>query len=190
MPWIIVDSKRDDLIAEIENLEEIRIDKKPPSKRGLYVVRPKVSEMKDGTATGFLYDVWRNEETGLFFDEGYSFDRFDPGIQTIFTQGRSKHIPVIALSQKPAWVSPFWFSESEYKSVFYLDMPADLERIREWMPARTRDPVTGGPIDPYALPDHHSYWRYKRDISRVGPCEGFDAIKQRFANRMPRRRWF
>ena len=189
MPWVIIDSKRDDLIEDIPRLEEISIARKPPTARGLYVARPSVADFENGTVTGFLYDMWRQENIGLFIDEGYSFDRHDPALKTVLTQGRSKHVPMIALSQKPSWTSPFLFSESEFKSIFYLDMPNDLDRVKEWMPARTPDPLTGGPIDPYALPDHHQYWRHKRLVARLGPCEPMDLILERFERRRPRRKW-
>lgn len=191
MPWVIIDSKRDDLIALIPHAEEISITGKPPKRKGLYVARPGISDFENGTVTGFLYDVWRQENIGLFIDEGYQFNPRDQGLRTVLTQGRSKHVPVISLSQKPSWVSPFLFSESEFKSIFYLDMPNDIDRVMEWMPAGARDPVTGGKVNPSILPEHHSYWRHLRqDIARIGPCEPMENILQRFEDNMPRRRFF
>ncbi len=191
MPWVVIDSKREDLLKDIPWTDEIPIKRKPPTRAGLYVTRPSVADFSNGTVTEFLYSTWRAGDTGLFIDEGYSFDRNDPGLKTVLTQGRSKHVPVIALSQKPSWTSPFLFSESEFKTIFYLDMPNDIDRVMEWMPAKARDPVTGGPIDPGSLPDHHAYWRHRRHVYRISPCEPWQNILERFENRKPARaRWF
>lgn len=191
MPWVIIDSKRDPLLKSLPHAEEVAIDRKPPTRKGLYITRPGVADFEGGTVTGFLYDMWRQEDIGLFIDEGYQFNRFDPALRTVLTQGRAKHVPVISLSQKPSWVSPFLFSESEFKSIFYLDMPNDIDRVMEWMPAGQRDPVTGGRVDPSGLPDHHSYWRHRRaEFARLAPCESMDIILERFEDRAPKRRFF
>lgn len=184
MPWIILDAKHDSVIARIPRLTQIRVDQKPPVRRGLYVARPTVAEFDDGVVSAFLYDIWRNEHTGIFIDEGYAFNRFDKALKTVLTQGRSKHIPVISLSQKPSWVSPFLFSESEFKSVFYLDQPADIERTMAWLPAR--DPNTGARIAPDLLADHESYWCHRRkQFARLGPCPPEAEIFETFDQRVP-----
>lgn len=185
MPWIIIDAKRDPIIARIPRKTEIRPDQKPPRRAGLYWVRPGVADFDDGIMTKFLYDVWRNEDTGLFIDEGYAFNRFDKGLRTVLTQGRSKHVPMISLSQKPSWVSPFLFSESEYKSIFYLDMPTDIDRVMEWIPKR--DPNDNTRVSPDLLPPHHSYWRCgpRRQFARLGPCPNEDTILETFDARVP-----
>lgn len=185
MPWIIIDVKRDDLIERIPRLTEIDARDKPPKRRGLYVVRPDVLDFENGVMTQFLYKIWENENTGLFIDEGYAFKARDPGLRTVLTQGRSKHVPVISLSQKPSWVSPFLFSESEFKSVFYLDMPNDIERVTEWMPRM----LGGRRVDPSTLPPHTSYWRSGpyREFALLGQCPPPDDILTTFDERMPRR---
>lgn len=188
MPWIIIDAKRDSVIRDVPGLEEIRIDAKPPRRPGLYVARPMPGDFDDGVCTKFLYDVWENEHTGLFIDEGYAFRQFDRGLRTVLTQGRSKRIPVISLSQKPSWVSPFLFSESEFKSVFYLDQPTDIERAMAWLPAR--DPNTGDAVRPDLLEDHHSYWCHRRkEFKWLAPCPPEADIMEAFDHRRARRAW-
>ncbi len=44
MPWIIVDAKRDDIIADIPHQEEIDVGSKIPKHPGLYVVRPTIAD--------------------------------------------------------------------------------------------------------------------------------------------------
>ena len=182
MPWIIYDFKRDDNIAQIPRLEEIRVNGSIPKRKGLYVMRPDAQDIDDGTVTESLYNIWRRENTGVFIDEGYMIPRLDKGLRTLLTQGRSKHIPMISLSQRPSYISPFLLSESEFKSVFYLQHPADIERVNEWMPA----------CNPAKLPDHASYW-YQRDgriFKQLKPCEPMPKILERFDKRVVKRTLF
>lgn len=180
MPWVIIDSKLDPGIAQIPRLEEIDINGKPPKKKGLYVVRPMPGDFDDGHVSSWLMRVWSQEHTGIFIDEGYSFRPQDRALRAILTQGRSKRIPVIALAQRPAWVSPYIHSESEYKTAFYLQTPADIDRMREWFPPG---------YDNENLPDHYSYWygRPGREFVRFGPCPPEDEIMQVFDDRGVRR---
>lgn len=181
MPFIIVDFKRDEQIAQIPRLEEIDINAKIPKRPGLYVVRPDATDIDAGNVTDFFYRVWERERTGLFLDEGYMIPPRDPGLRTVLTQGRSKRIPIISLSQRPAFVSPFLLSESEFKSVFYLEHPRDIERMNEWMPR----------VAPNLLPDHESYWyqREGRELLRLRKCPPLDVIMQIFSDRRVRRWW-
>lgn len=182
MPWLLIDFKHDPLIEKIPRLEEIGVRDRIPSQPGLYVVRPLPGEIDDGDVTELLFRVWEKERTGLFFDEGYMIPRLDKGLRTVLTQGRSKQIPIISLSQRPAFISPFLLSESEFKTVFYLDHPADIDRMNEWMPY----------CDPSTLPDHYSYWygRKGRQFATLAPCPNEAEILNRFdARRVPRRSW-
>ncbi len=172
MPWIIVDAKRDPTIAQIPRLEEVRIDRKPPTKRGLYVTRPEIVDFDEGMVTDYLYDVWRHENTGVMLDEAYMFHRNDRGLRTVLTQGRSKRTPLICLSQRPCEISSFIHSESEFKSVFYLDLPTDQDRVRAYFPE----------YDPDILPKHASWWRStpERRVQMLGPCPPEDEILDEF----------
>ncbi len=180
-PWIIVDFKVDPMIAEIPRIEEIGTQSKIPKHKGLYVVRPTINDIDDGEVSEMFFRIWNKENTGVFIDEGYMIPRLDRGLRTLLTQGRSKHIPMINLSQRPAFISPWLLSESEFKSVFYLEHPADIERINEYMP----------PVSPSALPDHHSYWyqRQGRELLRLKPCPGEQEILDMFDRRRVRRWW-
>lgn len=185
-PWIILDFKRDPTIAEIPHLHEIDVNDRIPKRRGLYVVRPSPSDVDDGAVTSMLFNIWEKENTGLFIDEGYMLNRYDKGLRAILTQGRSKHIPVIALSQKPVWVSPFLFSESEFKTVFYLQMPRDIQTVQEWLPTHDQG---GKRTAPGLLPDYHSYWYsvHGREFMRFGPCPDEAQVLEMFENRPVRR---
>lgn len=185
-PWIIIDFKRDDVIAQIPRLEEISIHDRIPSRPGLYVVRPEPADADDGHVTEFFYRVWRKENTGLFIDEGYMIKQNDRGLRAVLTQGRSKRIPVIALSQRPAWVSPFILSESEFKSIFFLQTPADIDRVREWLPHANEH---GKRVNPSTLAPHNSYWYCltTREIRTFGPCPDEGEVLDIFDARRVRR---
>jgi hypothetical protein len=182
IPWVVIDGKRDPSLARIPRMTEIAVTDKPPKQAGLYVVRPTIHDFEDGEATALLWRIWERERCGVVIDEGYNFGMHDRGLRALLTQGRSKRIPMICLSQKPSWVCPFIHSESEYKSVFYLDMPADIDRIRSWVPQ----------YDPEALPRHASVWRStpERMVTTLGPCPGEEEILDAFDSRTVRRSIF
>lgn len=183
MPWYIVDFKRDDVIDQIPRLEETDITGRPTKHKGLYVVRPTVEETDNGTVTRWLYRVHEHGHTGVFIDEGYMFrTMWNPGLRTLLTQGRSKRIPMIALSQRPAFVSPFILSESSHLSVFYLQMPQDVAKVREFLPDAR----------PKALPPHEQYYAYmkQRQFARVAPCPNEQEVFDMFDRRKVRRGWF
>lgn len=175
-PWVIIDFKREPQIGAIPHLEEFGIDDAVPDEPGLYAVRPTPYDIDTGGVSDLLMRIYEQENTGVFIDEGYMIRPMDRGLRALLTQGRSKHIPMICLAQRPAHISPFLLSESEFKSVFYLEHPADIDRINEWMPA----------CDPSKLPDHHSlyYQREGRQLKRLAPCEPMDKVYERFDRRL------
>lgn len=132
MPWIVVDYKRDEAIAKIERAKEIDITKPPPNKPGLYIARP----FPDDDIEPFLWRIWETGHIGLFIDEGYMLGQYNKALRAILTQGRSKRIPVIMLTQRPSWITPFLLSESEFLQIFYMHNPRDLKTMREWVPMR------------------------------------------------------
>ena len=130
-PWIMFDWKGDKLISRIKPVP-IDIRDKPPRKPGLYVVKPLPGE--NGLVTEFLFNVWRQERTGLYIDEGFMMGRFNDAYRAILTQGRSKHIPVITLTQRPAWLDQFVFTEANFFQVFHLNALKDRLRVAEFVP--------------------------------------------------------
>lgn len=178
MPWIIIDFKCDENIAAIPGLKEISITAKPPKHPGLYVVRPMPHEEEEVDA--FLWRIWERGRTGVYIDEGYMIGRFNKALRAILTQGRSKRIPVITLSQRPAWISPFILSESEFISTFFLHTKADVDRVREWVPG-----VREMPRDFCSY-----YWSVKdRELQYLAPVPPMAEILNRFDLRRPRRRF-
>ena len=182
MPWIVFDFKLDENISEIPGLQEIKLGSLP-KRRGLYVVRPTVEDAENGVLTDYFYDILAHGKIGIFIDETYSVPRLDTGFRTLLTQGRSKKTPVIALTQRPAWVSPFLFSESEFISVFYLNTPADCKRIREFIPRAQPENLI--------VENHQSYWYQagKRNLTLFGACPGIPEIMDTFDRKKVPSRW-
>lgn len=128
MPWIIFDWKRDGLIAKIPAIE-LELGKLP-EKPGLYVVRPLPDDAENVEA--LLWAIWDRGNIGIYVDEGYMLEN-NKAYRAIQTQGRSKRIPTITLSQRPVFLDRFIFSEADFYQVFNLNEINDRKRIREWM---------------------------------------------------------
>lgn len=174
-PFIIVDYKGDELLNSVDRIREIGLKDKIPTKPGLYIVHPR-PKIDDDLVNDFLFKIWEAERTGVFYDEVYMLPWRMGAFEGILTQGRSLRIPAIVLTQRPAWVSQFVFSEADFFAVFHLNKPQDRARITE---------ITGGNIDAL-LPDH--YCRYF-DVGRnqmiiLKPCPPPEVIQQTLHDRL------
>jgi hypothetical protein len=102
--------------------------------------------------------------------------RKSKAFDAILTQGRSKRIPVIVLSQRPVWLSRFVFSEASYFQVFWLNDFRDRQTVQSFIPADTEN----------RLPDFNSLWYdVGRDrVSRMLPVPARTTILETFRERM------
>jgi hypothetical protein len=66
----------------------------------------------------------------------------------ILTQGRSKKIPTITLSQRPVWINRFVLSEATFYQVFRLNDKRDRDSITAFMPKEAMQ----------ELPPFHSWY--------------------------------
>lgn len=132
-PWIIFDFKGDSLIEQLPAIE-IGVNSSIPKKPGLYVVRP-IPELHDTFVTEMLWNIWQSGYIGVYIDEGYMIGNRNAALNACLTQGRSKHIEMIILSQRPVWLSRFVFSESNYFAIFNLTMEDDRKHIKGFAPA-------------------------------------------------------
>jgi hypothetical protein len=178
-PWIVMDFKREELINAIPYRKYLDVDAKIPKEPGLYVVQPKPSQ--EEAVEDLLWRIWDRERVGLFIDEGYMISARSPGFQAVLTQGRSKSIPVIHLTQRPAWVTRFAFSEADYIQLFQLTDTRDQKIVKQFMPLPIEQP----------LPQYHSWWwDNSRNVKRVlRPVPDAATILDRFYDRLkqPRR---
>lgn len=127
-PWFVIDFKGDALIAEI-GPDEIDVRAKPPMQPGVYVVRPKPM-IDDEYLTEFLWKLWKQEYCGLYTDEGYMIPGVrNPAFRALLTQGRSKKIEMVTLSQRPVWMDRFTFTEADFWQIFRLNGLDDRKSV-------------------------------------------------------------
>jgi hypothetical protein len=164
-PWIVFDFKRDDLLNEITGSHHIGVEEKLPKHPGLYLVHPTPAETEN--VEKLLWKIWEKENIGVYIDEGYMISDRSPGFQAILTQGRSKHIPVIMLTQRPAWVTRFAFSEADYISLFALTDTRDQKIVKQFMPM---------PIETRLPAPYYSWWydspRHYKAVLQPAPDRG------------------
>src|ERR1035437_503251 len=148
MPWVVYDFKRDSLLAqigELEGTEHIGLEE-IPRYPGIYFVHPHPDDTEGMKEQ--MWKIWAQENTGVFIDEGLMVGLYNPAFRSLLAQGRSKHIPMIILSQRPAWLDRFCFSESDYFQAFALNHIKDRQKMMEYVPANLLKP----------LPKYHSYY--------------------------------
>lgn len=147
-PYVVIDYKLEKLFAQADRIKEIGFDE-VPKKPGLYIIRPLPTD--DDAVEAWLWKIHQHENCGIYVDEGYGIDPKSKALRAVLTQGRSKHLPVIYLSQRPAWISPFVVSEADFLSVFQLTKPEDQQRVAQIMPRAELD-------FSQQLPEFHSRW--------------------------------
>lgn len=178
-PYVMVDYKYDGLLNDIEGIREIGLNEYP-KKPGLYIVHPSPND-EEGIEK-FLMGVWAKERIGIYIDEGYMIDKNSPGLTAILTQGRSKHIPAIVLSQRPVMLNRFILSEADFHAVFHLNDRRDQKTVEGYLPGKLDE----------RLPDYHCRWY---DVGKdknliLQPVPDRDKILSRFYERLKKTRSF
>lgn len=151
-PYLVINPKREELILSIENLEQMDVSDEIPKYPGIYNLSPMPSDAD--LVNDLLMRAWDRENVGVWFDEGFMFGTGD-GVDAIFTQGRSKHIPVIFLMQRPVWVSRFAVSEATFIQYFGLTDTRDRSTVAAFTGGPT--PERSLPVDEF-LPEFHSFY--------------------------------
>lgn len=174
-PYIIVDYKGDELLNGVERIRRLELSDKIPTRPGVYLVQPR-PQIDDEKLGDFFYKIWDQEKVGLFLDEAFMVPTKGGALEGILTQGRSLKIPVIALTQRPAWISRYFFSEADFFAVFHLNVADDRTRVRQ---------ITGGDLDT-KLPDFHSrYYDVGRDeMTILKPVPEPSIIQQMLHDRL------
>lgn len=179
-PYIIVDYKGDELLCSIDRAKEIGFNE-IPKHPGLYIIHPRADQEDEVEA--WLWRIWQREKVGLYFDEAYMLPR-QKAFQAILTQGRSKRIPAIIVTQRPAWISRFVFSEADFYAVFHLNDMRDQKSVGEFTP--------NTPLWDFGqrLPDYNCRWYdVGKDYScRLLPAPKGDAILDFIDQRLKPRR--
>lgn len=146
-PWMILDFKGDELINSIDNAQHVEVGY-VPRKPGVYICHPMPTDKAGGPVEELLWKMWAQENIGLYIDEGYMVGSDSEALRAILTQGRSKKIPAIVLSQRPVWMSRFAFSEADFIQYLYLNDVRDRKTVQSFIPTDIN----------VRLPDYHSYY--------------------------------
>ena len=154
MPWIVYNWKRDESIDAIPGAREIELDELPESP-GVFIVHPLPREESD--VEDQMWAIWGRGNMGVLVDEGYMAGDHNEALRALLTQGRSKQIPLIVLSQRPVWLERFIFTESEYRQMFRLGDTEDIRTMKRYIPESPRN-VPGGVDLSRRLPDYYSYY--------------------------------
>lgn len=185
MPWVIYNFKGDENIDSIPYARHIGLDE-VPIQPGIYIVHPRPDEGPEMEQQ--MWVIWDRGDTGVYVDEGLMVGRFNKAFRAILTQGRSKHVPVMLLSQRPAWLDVFSYSESEYLQVFRLQNKNDRKKMSDYLPdVDSRGKTTN--LDE-RLPDHYSYYYdvAQNRMDRLQPSPNMDFIMSTFERRLRNRR--
>lgn len=179
MPYVIVDYKRDGLLNSIDGRREIGLNE-IPKKPGLYHLKPN-PVVDDDKIEEWLFGVWKKRNIGLYIDEALRIPTRKTGaFEAILTQGRSLHIPVISLTQRPVDLTRYAFSEANHVIAFRLTDKRDRKSVSEYVP-----------IDPdYKLNEYHSIWYNvgKNETFNLLPVPGEDDILETFSRRLSTKR--
>lgn len=165
--WVVINHKREEMINSIPHAKFMDLQERP-RENGIYIYQPR-PEIDDAAVTELLWWVYEAENIGLYIDEGYMISPRDAALNSIYTQGRSKHIPVITLSQRPMRISRFAISEATFYQVFILNDRRDRKTIEEFMPVSLDRIMTpqiveeGQPARRILKPYHSVYYDTRED---------------------------
>lgn len=176
-PWIVYNFKTDRSIDSIPYKKDIELDE-IPVKPGIYVTHPQPDSQEEIEAQ--MWEIWKRGGIGVYVDEGYMVGNNNPAFRAILTQGRSKEIPAIVLSQRPVWMDRFVFSESEFFQVFRLNHKQDRKNVEQFIPADIGN----------RLPAYHSYYYDvgENKVTVLRPVPSIETIYRSFESRLKRLR--
>lgn len=173
-PWVIVAFKDDDLLNAL-GAKEWNVYSDPPKKPGLYIVRP-IPVRDDEALEKFLWKVWEQEETGLYTDEGHNLGVRSHALSALLNQGRSKHIEMITLSQRPVYMNKSVFTEANHFYIMRLRTMDDRKYVSSYIDG----------VEVPLLPKFHSLWYNadEQDCHLLGPVPGREQILETFRQRL------
>ena len=94
-------------------------------------MRP-LPKLDDDQVEDFFRRVYERENVGLYIDEGHMLDNSDC-LEILLTQGRSKRVPVIMLSQRPVDVSRYLWSNAEFYQYFPSGDKRDTDTVSNFI---------------------------------------------------------
>jgi hypothetical protein len=184
IPYVIVDHKREGMFEGIDRIKQISYSETPKIP-GLYLLQPDTrDESHDEFLDHWMLNALDREKIGMYIDEGYSIRQHSRALQTVLTQGRSKNVPIITLSQRPSKVSTFVFSEADFLAFFQLSREDDRKTAQSYAPKNRINLDT-------PLPSFHSHWYdvAKDTVNVFGPVPSDEIILENIDRRLaPKKR--
>lgn len=169
--WVIYNTKGDKLINQIAAIPGVRTlaITETPDEPGLYIYNPRPDQQLEIDAS--FRRIWDIQNCGVVIDEGYMIE-VEGGFNALLTQGRSRKIPMIVCSQRPAWISKYVFSEASFVSVFQLQHLGDRKNVAQFVPLDIN----------YRLPRHCSFWYDvgEHTLYRLSPVPPAPVIVENF----------
>lgn len=141
----VLDFKGEELFSRLE-LTPWPITAELPVEPGIYHLR--ILPGEESAVSQFFLNCYNTTDILIFTDEGYMLPYQDRWVRACLTQGRSKRIEMITLSQRPVRMDVFFLSEASFMGVFRLNVKDDRKRVSEYMDG----------LDIPRLPAYHCLW--------------------------------
>lgn len=184
--WFVINHKREPLINSIPGATFMELDARPKEgETGVFIFQPR-PEIDDDAVEAILWWAYENGNVGIYIDEGYMISPRSAALNSIYTQGRSKRIPAITLSQRPSRISRFAVSEATFYQVFVLTDRRDRKTIGEFIPVDMDDFMTPRDGAPRILQPYHSLYYDTRSESPLvlSPVPGEEEILDQLAQQL------
>lgn len=133
-PWFILDFKGEKLFSRL-GFVPFNLGDELPDEPNLYWIR--ILPGSDELVSAFFQQIYMKENCGIYIDEGFMLPYQDKWIRACLTQGRSKNIEMICLTQRPVKIDIWFLSEASYLAVFNLNVKDDKKRVSEYMDGLT-----------------------------------------------------
>lgn len=172
-PWLAFDFKDDENLNAIPRAVHMTCSDPLPEQPGIYIVHVMPD---DPNLSPMFQRIWMHQRMGVYIDEGYMIGQHDSWYRALLTQGRSREIPIITLSQRPVWMDRFVFSEAEFFQVFRLNDVRDIRSVQAFIPYDITK----------RLPEYHSYYYdvKRNELVVLQPVPDVDALLSRFDLRL------
>lgn len=132
-PYVILDYKYDELLNSVPKIQKLKIGA-IPKHPGLYIMH--AMDGDDDAIEAWLWDVFWRGRIGLYFDEGTMLPNVQKyvgktALKAILSQGRSRRVPAITVTQRPSGILPSFLSEADFLAIFYLRTEQDKKRVKD-----------------------------------------------------------
>ena len=175
-PWLIFDYKHEVLFDRVgfPPIQELDVGHMP-GRQGIYLVTPTPGD--ESRVEDYLWKLWARGNVGLFIDEAFLLpDKH--AFRAILQQGRSKRIPVIACTQRPADVPRALYSEASFFCLYRLTDKRDYKTIEGFIPGSN----LSAPMPP-------KFWRWydvaNNELLKMRPVPPPDTIVRDMKRNIP-----